>query len=274
MTFLGVLKIIGIVLAAILCVMLTIVLMLLFIPVIFKADAAFYDEKTVSGSASWLGPVIRARFYYGKGGFSYSIKVLFFTIKQSDEPGDKKSDEPADKKPDDTTDAKPDTEHGKIKAPPPKADAGYLDDAAAKDEAENKDVTAPSGDTQDIEKEPRASNFGAGLKDMLNGDSVEALKLVLAKVKKLLSHIRFRILKGDIDYSAGDPAYTGYTTGLISLLPAAYGRKLRICPDFEAQDAYIRGYLKAGGHFFLVYAAVFALTLLFNRDIRRFFRRG
>ncbi len=277
MSVLFVLKIIGLILLVLLCILLGVMLLLLLVPVVFRGDFTSYEEINAKGTVSWLGPVVRFRAGYDKNGFSYRLKILFFTVLSSDKKEDVSeeflSEEPAPgmeaDAPKEASPREPEPDATAEEAAPTEIKPDAAAEEAAPTELKQDD-TAP--DEPERKEPPKAEKSGAvgKIKNILtSGNLTDAIGVLLGKVKKLLSHFKFKILKGDVSFSAGDPANTGFATGAISLVPAAYGRKLSIKPDFESEEAYFRGYINAGGHFFMIYAAIFALSLLFNKDIKR-----
>lgn len=96
---------------------------------------------------------------------------------------------------------------------------------------------------------------------------------VLREVKSLLHHIGPRRVQGDVAFSLGDPANTGYLTAVLSVCPFAYGKKCSIEPDFVTEDLYLKGWLDVRGHVCLIHAAASGMRLLFDSDIRRMIKK-
>lgn len=96
---------------------------------------------------------------------------------------------------------------------------------------------------------------------------------VLREVKGLLHHIGPRRVQGDVTYSLGDPANTGYLTAVLSVCPFAYGKKCSIEPDFVTENLYLKGWLDVRGHVCLIHAAASGMRLLFDSDIRRMIKK-
>lgn len=100
-----------------------------------------------------------------------------------------------------------------------------------------------------------------------------ALRHVCSEIAYLLRHFGPRRVRGDVSFSLGDPANTGYVTAALSICPFSYGKDCRIIPDFEAEQLFIRGWLDIRGHVRSVHVLIAGLRLLFDKDIRRIIRK-
>ena len=89
----------------------------------------------------------------------------------------------------------------------------------------------------------------------------------LAYLKKLCPHLT----KADVDYSLGDPAWTGELTGIISLWPGVYGKNIHFRPDFESDGIYFRGYVQLESEIYFWQLAFLLLKIYRNEDCRRLF---
>lgn len=91
------------------------------------------------------------------------------------------------------------------------------------------------------------------------------------KVKKLvfriLHHLQPTKLDIRLEFGFADPASTGYTLGLLSLLYPVYTDHIRLYPDFENKvfkgECTARGRLRASVFLFVV------CQLIFDKDVRR-----
>lgn len=88
------------------------------------------------------------------------------------------------------------------------------------------------------------------------------------EIKRLLRHYLPREVGADVTFSTGDPASTGQALGAISLMPFAYGDKVQISPDFQAEKAYVSGDFDIKGHIRAVHVIIMAIRLLMSKDIR------
>ncbi len=78
-------------------------------------------------------------------------------------------------------------------------------------------------------------------------------------------------MRGEVDFSLGDPANTGMATGVISLCPAAYGKHLSITPDFASEDLYAQGTLYLKGIVFYRHLVYLIFSIAFDKDCRKAF---
>lgn len=105
--------------------------------------------------------------------------------------------------------------------------------------------------------------------ELLDAHNKDALKHILSEGKILLHHYRPRRVRTNLSFSAGDPAYTGELTGVLSLLPQIYARGNRLYPDFTAEKAYLDGTFRIAGHIVLFYAVAAFIRLLSDQNCRR-----
>ncbi|MEE3392416.1 MAG: hypothetical protein VZR00_02860 [Lachnospiraceae bacterium] len=96
----------------------------------------------------------------------------------------------------------------------------------------------------------------------------EFAPFALKIVKKLLHHVRIRKLKADLRVGTGEPDTTGYLTGAVAALSAAFKKHISFTPDFE--NAIAKGYLECSGHVCLIVPVFCGLKVLFSKEFRRF----
>lgn len=107
------------------------------------------------------------------------------------------------------------------------------------------------------------------IKNMITDETNKrAVLYVLAELKYLLTHFRFRKIDTDLRFSLGDPAITGQALGVMSMLPFLYRYAFRIYPDFEADEAYVKGTFEIKGRIRMVHVAVSIVRLLKKREVR------
>lgn len=95
---------------------------------------------------------------------------------------------------------------------------------------------------------------------------------VLAELKYLLGHFKFRKLIADIQFCAGDPAATGQALGVLSMLPFLYGKQVAVFPDFEGDEAYVRGEVSFKGRMRVIHFAASLVRLWKEKEVRGFIR--
>lgn len=95
---------------------------------------------------------------------------------------------------------------------------------------------------------------------------------VLAELKYLLGHFKFRKLIADIQFCAGDPAATGQALGVLSMLPFLYGKQVAVFPDFEGDEVYVRGEVSFKGRMRVIHFAASLVRLWKEKEVRGFIR--
>lgn len=103
---------------------------------------------------------------------------------------------------------------------------------------------------------------------LTDGRHREALPLILAELKYLLTHFKFRRIRTDLTFSMGDPALTGQVLGGLCVLPFLYRYQVQVYPDFEAENTYITGTFDIKGRARGLHVAVSAVRLLGKKEFR------
>lgn len=103
----------------------------------------------------------------------------------------------------------------------------------------------------------------------------EVTKQAFNKVKKqacyLFRHLKPRVLKGSIHYGFSDPAITGEVLAGISMFYPVTAPHFEVAADFS--NACFEGEVLLKGHIRLIHVAVAAITLFFNRALRKTIKR-
>lgn len=94
------------------------------------------------------------------------------------------------------------------------------------------------------------------------------LKKVFRELKYLLLHFGFRKIKTNLKFGAGDPALTGQILGILAMFPVLYRYEFGITPDFETDDAYIKGTFLVAGRIRPVHILMTACRLILDKEIR------
>lgn len=100
-----------------------------------------------------------------------------------------------------------------------------------------------------------------------------ALKLVWKELKGFLKVLLPRKIKVDAAFSTGKPDITGQALGVISMLPFIYRYRIRLLPDFEAENFYFRGTFDIRGHVHGIHAALLLYRLIKDKNIRGLIQR-
>lgn len=96
----------------------------------------------------------------------------------------------------------------------------------------------------------------------------KAVSFVWQEILYLLQHFRFRKLRTELSFSIGDPALTGQTLGILSMLPFLYRYECQIYPDFEADKLYVKGTFNVKGHVRFFHFVKSAFGLWRKKEVR------
>ena len=296
--FLLILKIIGMILLVIAC----LIAVILFIPVFYELQADI-SKGSYTFRMHWLFHLVRFCFRYEKK-MSAVLSILFIRIDFTDPEWKKKREkkkkqrlERKRKKAAKKRASKKEKERKKYLKEHEKNRSSLeldIEHEGKNDRISARAAGAESEGTADreeqipgekavesaavVEKEAR----GAGIHipdgvrriiDILRAlyDS-EIFGTVLPKLQLFLLRIRPRKLKGDLSFGLSDPAATGQILGVISMIPYLFQTELHICPDFESDRSYIEGNVYMRGRVHMIFPVVFAIRMIFDKNVRRFLR--
>lgn len=96
------------------------------------------------------------------------------------------------------------------------------------------------------------------------------LSAVMPILQTFLVRIRPRELSGRVAFGFENPATTGELCGGLAAIPFIFATDLKFYPDFDTEESYFDGTVKARGHIFIVHVLVFLLALFRKKEVRRF----
>lgn len=257
---LKILSIIGIILLILLCVALGLLLLVLFMPIVYKIDASFSEsEKTVNARFRWLFGLLRGGYVYPEPG-KFVVKLLWFTLFDSAKP---KSVSESNSNTDSTTEGASAEEQDnalqtnkekELHEPVPEeapTENTEPHEEASKQSLKEKLLTKYEKIKYTIRKfYDKIKHVLENIefyKDLLQEESSQALiNHALRRVGKVLKHIRPRKLKTDILFGTGSPDSTGYLYGVYGMLSSFLGKNAYVAPDFSRR--IFRGTLFAKGY--------------------------
>lgn len=94
-----------------------------------------------------------------------------------------------------------------------------------------------------------------------------ALSFVFGKVIKILRHILPRKLKGYLIFGSGDPATTGKVLAVLGIVYAKTGPLIEITPNFVEKQ--LECDLEIEGKIQIIVLVVIAVQVILNKDVRR-----
>jgi len=297
-----ILKIIGIILLILLGLILLILAVVLFVPVRYQVRGSIGEKTTVRIAVTWLLHAVSWRAAYEEEGFSSQLRIFGIARKEkkpdNGEPG--KDDREDDiEEPKERSAAEDTLTDGEKKTAGTPAD-GEKETAGISADREQRNPK--SGNTAARGKRRggllrllrlipecirtffagvgrKLRQLRSGIKEALkkiknvrtfltDGRHREALPLIFAELKYLLTHFKFRRIQTDLTFSMGDPALTGQVLGGLCVLPFLYRYQVQVYPDFEAENTYITGTFDIKGRARGLHAAVSAVRLLGKKEFR------
>lgn len=94
------------------------------------------------------------------------------------------------------------------------------------------------------------------------------VKKIFYELLYLLQHFKFRRIITDLRFSTGDPALTGQVLGILCMIPVLYRYDFKIVPDFEEEEAYMKGTFLVNGKVRLIHILITGLRLIFDKEVR------
>ncbi len=274
------LKLIGIILLVLLGIVLTLLVLLLFVPVRYQIKGSVLENKTVRVKLHWLLHLLVFSLSYEEKKLTTEFRILGFRLfprekKKSalddtdfddiEEAEDERvTQEPVQEIPQLTAteySGEPQTDssetHRRQKRQPKRKIAAFIDNWKRFWEK--------------IKQIPdKVSAIWSVISDEGNH---KVVSLVWEQIRYLLRHSRFRKLKTDLTFSAGDPATTGQILGVFCMFPMLYQYEVSVVPDFESEQWYLRGTFEIKGHARLVHVLRSGILLWKEKEVRRFVNR-
>ena len=265
---LTILKVTGIVLLCIIGLVLFVLLIVLFVPIRYKADGFYKDsDYNVKAKASWLLHVVTVSFDL-KASKEPVIKVFGIKLK-----GKKKKDEEEGETAEETTEdvtkeAKEETKEEAVEEIKEESTDEQFSEETATDEedkrSEKKDKR--SKDKKEFKSESVYDKI-KGCVDIIKSDE---FKESFALVKKQLCRLLKAILPGkwEINASLGfeDPSLTGYVCAVSGAMYMWFRKHIHIVGDFDEEKIDAKAYFK--GRIYIVVLVYVFLRVWFNKKIR------
>lgn len=274
------LKLIGIILLVLLGIVLTLLVLLLFVPVRYQIKGSVLEDKTVRVKLHWLLHLLVFSLSYEEKKLTTEFRILGFRLF----PREKKKSALDDTDFDDIEEAEdervtqePVQEIPQLTATEysgePQTDSS---EAHRRQKRQSKRKIAAFIDKwkrfwEKIKQIPdKVSAIWSVISDEGNH---KVVSLVWEQIRYLLRHSRFRKLKTDLTFSAGDPATTGQILGVFCMFPMLYQYEVSVVPDFESEQWYLRGTFEIKGHARLVHVLRSGILLWKEKEVRRFVNR-
>ncbi len=298
------LKLIGIILLVLLGIVLVLLALLLFVPVRYRIKGSILDDVTVHVKLHWLLHLLVFSLSYEEKEFATEFRILGFRLF----PREKKKSALDDTDFDDIEEAEDESVTQKpVQETPQLTATEYSGEPQTESQTEENrepqkksqtdesegSQTGSSEDNRKPKRQPKRKfhTFFSKWKRFLEKikrvpDKVSAIRnvildegnhkvvsMVWEQIRYLLRHSRFRKLKTDLTFSAGDPALTGQILGMLCMVPVLYQYEVSVVPDFESEQWYLRGTFEIKGHARLVHVLRSGILLWKEKEVRRFVNR-
>jgi hypothetical protein len=279
---LTVLKIIGLILLGILAFVLALLLVVLFVPIRYKADG-FYKDKdyNVKGKANWLLYAVTVSFDL-KASKDPVIKILGIKLKGKKKKGseEKTGEDSSDPETKEASLDDTDEESKDLKERNDEDTTDKVTDVSLTDSSErSEENTAKSEDEKSSEKKRKNADDKKEFKSESVYDKIkryieiiksEDFKESFSLVKKQLCRLLKAVLprKWEINASLGfeDPSLTGYVCALSGAMYMWFRKHIHIVGDFDNEEISADAYFK--GRIYIVVLVYVFIRVWFNKKIR------
>lgn len=300
-----ILKIAGILLGSILGMILLISLLVLFVPIRYRAEGRYEEKPEADAVVSWLLSAFRLRVRYGETGVTIKIRILGIPLGGRKKPAARDTEEKPEKKtkeePDGKQNAVPEEEdrkrevvqkeeqRQKVAAPETGGEESLPDRPGDRGISDTEDTWE---ETEEKKRKVTLSERIRGIKDkikytfqkicdkiknirekkralqefMKDERNKEALRLIIRQLKYLWRKIRPGKLVISCHFGFDDPALTGQALAAASVLYPFYRDNIRLYPDFEKKTLSGEFYLKGRIRIFPMLLII--IRLWRNRQIR------
>ena len=251
---------------------------ILFVPIRYEVSGSIGDswEIQVKGKVSYLLSIIKLLFSYKKEQFDVKFFLFGFEKKLQQEDTDKNVDETGDE------DLETFSEAEDLEITLHEKESGSVSEQQSVNSVEPSEeyvekvaLEAPSQRKSQKKKEKKKSNLDfAFIKQQLTDEhNKSVVRKIWSELCYLLKHFKFRKIVTDLVFSTGDPATTGQALGVLCMIPTLYRYEFKIVPDFEADDAYIKGTFLVAGKVRLIHFLITILRLIFDKEVRLVVKR-
>lgn len=277
---LGLLKIIGIILAVIIGVVLLIILVILFSSMRYELCSSMNgDVKTINADIkfSWLFHLITGYFVYRNEELDWQVRIAWKKInipKDNDEEADNHTEDSVIQE---IESVKDDAVQSAV----------VIDEVRIEEETEMKSEpdstgksekkTGKKSNSKSTKKKYSTQKFSDKIKEISSWKdkilaylSEETHKKAFHKLLKetlyLLKKLKPKKLNADVEFGFEDPYTTGTVLAYASMLYPFYGDNINLKPNFE--ESIIKGNVFLKGYMRISYFANMGIRLLLNKNIR------
>ena len=241
-TFLLVLKIIGLTLLGIVALALFILLLVLFVPVRYKAAFKQDDDFRAEAVISYLLHAISLHIVK-ESDFEVYLKILGIRIRRFEKAKDK---------PEESIENNPTADNDK--------------------KSEAKDIKGDkSGKKKTDKKKAFDINKLEKYIDFLNEDSTKnTFRTCCKRLGNLLKIVAPKKFKAEVTYGLEDPSITGKILAIYNILYIYFDKHLLLHPVYDDSIVKSKGYLK--GRIFTVSVLIQLILVIADKDCRKFYK--
>lgn len=274
-TGLLVLKIIGLILLGILGLVLALILIVLLVPVRYRAEASYYGEAKARAEVTWLLRIISCKVVYD-GELDMGIRIFGFrTGGREEAPAPVQKSEESPK----AQDIRQEEEEAEILAEleeellqEERAAQEQKKEAAPEKKKKRKPRPKLPFSFQGIcdklkqagEKKDRAAEF------LKNEENKKTFRLVKRQLRALFRHVLPGRMKGKVKFGFDDPYTTGQVLMCISPFYGMYGKRFQVIPVFE--EPVLEGEVWMKGRVRIGTVLAIGIRMLFDRNFRTLLR--
>ena len=294
-----ILKIIGIILLVLLGLILLVLFMLLFVPIRYEINGKIEDEHKIEagGVIRYLFSILKLTVAYRNGELETDVYLFGFRKKKSvldesepvsDKDNQKEAEIVNDVEVIEKAEVMKEAESEEFKSEAEivvSEDFENVEENVATKEQQTvsegtrtkkntqlkKENRKPKKKTKTVKQNKKDENkFPIELikKELTDQHNHNVLRKICRELKYLISHFGFRKIKTDLCFGAGDPALTGQILGILAMFPILYHYEFGIVPDFETEDAYVKGSFAVVGRIRLIHVLVTAGRLIFDKEVQ------
>lgn len=279
---LGILKITGLVLAAVLGLILFLLLSVLLVPIRYQAQGSFQETLDAKVKVSWFFRVFSVTAVY-KEKLDVCLRIFGIPVKRLREESDTENadEEAAEEKPEKRAESEVQVaEQAQSRVERPEEDGQKSSKKKTETKDGNKRRVHETKNTEQAEgEEVQKKKFGsAGINkfkkflEMVQDEKNQRMfRLVKSQVFGILHHILPTRMKGSIKFGFDDPFQTGQVLTYVSPFYALYAKHLELIPVFET--AVFEGEVQLKGRIRIGTVLAKGVRLLFDKDIRALIRQ-
>lgn len=272
------LKIIMWILIVLISLILVLIGILLIVPIRYELQGSKCVSTKINGQVSFLFKLFRGNFIYEKKQLYYIVKVLFFTVAkeevEKEEPIKKtEKEKPLSSKTKEINEVSKQAKEIKEISKPKevKVVKEIKKEKKAEKKIKNKKIkrVKKSKDPDKVSVLDQVKSWYSFLKKEENKGLI---KFVFKQIKKILSSILPRSFDGYANIGFDDPASTGATLAVVSMLYPLYKEHFTLTPDFDGER--LEGYGQVKGRIIIGVIVYYGLRLIIDSRVRRLIKEA